>query len=106
MNASSQYGDRKDYIKEMNNLEFSIDRLLSFIDDYSEFVNGGERYYQKFLSIIRSYKHKDLCVEHLPTTYAELEQEIELSIEKFNTAYKIAELQGTKLRDLLYGVPD
>ena len=106
LNASPNYPDRKLFIKEMNNLEFSIDRLLGFIDDYSEFVSGGERYYQKFLSIIRSYKHKELCVEHLPTTYAELEQEIELSIEKFNTAYKIAELQGTKLRDLLYGVPD
>lgn len=105
-NASADYSERKKFIKEMNNLEFSIDRLLGFIDDYSEFVSGGERYYQKFLSIIRSYKHKDLCVEHLPKTYAELEQEIELSIEKFNTAYKIAELQGTKLRDLLYGVPD
>lgn len=105
-NASNSYQDRKSYIKELNNIEFSIDRLLSFMDDYSDFVNDGEKYYQKFLSIVQSYKHKEICVEQLPATYAELEKEIELSIEKFNTAYKIAELQGTKLRDLLYGIPE
>jgi len=103
--ASSSYQDRRRSTKELNNIEFSIDRLLSFMEDYSDFVNNGEKYYQKFYSIIGSYKHKELCADYLPTPYAELEKEIKLSIEKFNTAYKIAELQGTKLRDLLYGIP-
>lgn len=105
-NESGSFQDRRTYLKELNNIEFSMDRLLNFMDDYSEFVNNGENYYQKFSSIVSSYKHKEICVKHLPKTYADLEKEIELSIEKFNTAYKIAELQGTKLRDLLYGIPE
>jgi len=100
---SQSVSNQKDFINDLNNLEFSIDRLLSFMGNYSDFISQGEKYYQKFLSILISYQNKELCVKRLPKQYKEIEEEILLSIEKFETAYKIAELKGSKLRDLLYG---
>lgn len=100
---SASVSNQKEFLIEMNNLEFSIDRLLNFMSSYTDFINQGEKYYQKFLAILKSYENKDLCVKRLPRQYSEIEEEILLSIEKFETAYKIAELKGSKLRDLLYG---
>lgn len=100
---SGSHFKQKEFIHQVNNLEFSIDRLLSFMDSYTDFISQGENYYQKFLSILKSYQNRDLCMDKLPVQYSEIEEEILLSIEKFETAYRIAELKGSKLRDLLYG---
>lgn len=93
-------------IHDVNSLEFSVYKLLKFVDEYSNFIHQGEKYYQKFLTILQGYKNKEVCIEDLPKQYSELEKEIKTSIDKFETAYKIAELRGTKLRDLLYGNPE
>ncbi|NNL93489.1 MAG: hypothetical protein HKO66_14705 [Saprospiraceae bacterium] len=98
--------EQKSIKHNINNLEFSIDRLLGFINEYSLFISQGEKYYHKFLSILKNYEHKDICISQLPTQYLELENEILQSIDKFETAYNVAELKGTKLRDLLYGSPE
>ena len=95
----------KEIQRKRINLEFSINRLLRFIDAYELFISQGEKYYQKFQSILNNYRHMDHCVTQLPHQYADLESEISSAISKFKSAYRIAELQGTKLRDLLYGVP-
>jgi hypothetical protein len=95
----------KEAQRKLNNLEFNVNRLLKFIDAYEEFINRGEKYYQKFLTILKNYKYRDTCINQLPDQYQDLEIEIANSISKFKSAYRIAELQGTKLRDLLYGVP-
>lgn len=90
----------------IHNLNFSIDRLVKFIENYDSFVYQGEQYYQKFRTIINSYEYKSSCFSRLPKSFAQLEQEIDLSISKFKTAYNMAELSGSKLRDLLYGDPE
>jgi len=95
-----------DIVHDLNSLEFSVYKLLKFVDQYSNFIHQSEKYYQKFLAILHGYKNKDICLNDLPKQYEELEKEVKTSIEKFETAYKIAELKGTKLRDLLYGNPD
>lgn len=91
--------------KELNRIKFSIQLLMNFMDQYAVFVSSGEMYYHKFLSIIHNYQNRDNCVHDLPVQYSDLEKEILYSIDKFESAYKIAELQGSKLRDLMFGSP-
>jgi len=98
--------NQKDINKKIINLEFSIDRLLSFINVYNNFISQGERYYQKFNTIISNYPNEDKCLNELPHEFSKLKQNIDLSINRFNEAYNIAELKGSKLKDLLYGFSD
>lgn len=96
----------KTAMKHRNNLEFSIDRLLDFMDKYTAFVTQGEKYYHKFLVIVDNYANAETCATKMPQQFADLKKDIKISIEKFNTSYKLSELKGSKLKDLLYGVPD
>ncbi len=96
----------KTAMKHRNNLEFSIDRLLDFMDKYTAFVSQGEKYYQKFLIIVGNYANAQVCATQMPMELAALKKDIEISIEKFGTSYKLSELKGSKLKDLLYGMPE
>lgn len=93
-------------MKHRNNLEFSIDRLLHFMDKYTVFVDQGEKYYQKFLIIVGNYANTEACASKMPAQFNDLKKDIRISIEKFGTSYKLSELKGSKLKDLLYGLPD
>ena len=105
MHSEDSY-KRNKYIKQLNNLEFSIDRLLTFIDSYSNFIKEGEKYYTKFNTILNSYQNEAACLEYLPHQFGNLKEDVDLSIAKFGEAYNISEIQGRKLRDLLYGLPE
>jgi len=96
-------GSKKVYQQQVN-LEFSIDRLLQFMDSYSAFISQGEKYYQKFETILNNYANEDICQSQLPHQFRDLKKDIEISILKFNEAYNISELQGSKLKDLMYGI--
>jgi hypothetical protein len=84
-------------------LEFSVDRLLDFINKYSAFISQGEKYYQKFEIIANSYMHEETCSAKLPAQFSNLKEDIRLSIVKFKESYNITALKGSKLKDLLYG---
>jgi hypothetical protein len=94
--------DKSIYKKQVN-LEFAVDRLLDYIDKYSTFVAQGEKYYQKFKSIVNNYENQANCADKLPRQFEELKKDIDISIEKFNNSYNLTELKGSKLKDLLYG---
>ena len=96
----------KTAMKHRNSLEFSIDRLLDFMDKYTTFISQGEKYYQKFLIIVDNYANAQTCATQMPQQFTDLKKDIEVSIEKFGTSYKLSELKGSKLKDLLYGMPD
>ena len=96
----------RELMKGIANLEFSIDRLLDFLEKYNNFIGQGEKYYQKFEVIVSNYQNETACAGQLPQQYATLKQDIKFSIEKFREAYNIAELTGSKLKDLLYGTSD
>lgn len=93
-------------IKNISNLEFALDKVFDFLNSYSNFVDQGSKYYNKFYKILNNYKNMDKCSSKLPIQYENLKSDINLSIEKFKTAYDIGELKGTGLRDLIYGTPD
>jgi len=93
----------KGVYKKQVNLEFAVDRLLDYINKYSTFVAQGEKYYQKFKSIIDNYENKVSCADKLPRQFEDLKKDIDISIEKFNNSYNLTELKGSKLKDLLYG---
>lgn len=92
--------------KGVVNIEFSIDRMLDFLNKYSAFIGQGEKYYQKFQVIVSNYQNETACAGKLPHQFSKLKQDINFSIEKFNEAYNIAELKGSRLKDLLYGLDD
>lgn len=90
-------------IKSISNIEFALDKVINFLNKYSNFVDQGSKYYNKFYKILNNYKNVDKCTSKLPAQYEELKSDIKLSIEKFQRAYDIGELQGSAARDLIYG---
>lgn len=90
--------------KGVVNVEFAVDQLLDFLNKYTRFINQGEKYYQKFHVIVSNYQNEVACAGELPHQFENLKKDINFSIERFNEAYNIAELKGSRLKDLLYGM--
>ncbi len=86
------------------NLEFPTDRLLQFLNQYNSFINQGTNFYEKFYIMLDSYEEKGQCAGKTPIEYKRLKEGISITIEKFNTAYKPVEINGTKLKEILYGL--
>lgn len=86
------------------NLNFPIDRLLQFITQYNNFIDQGGKFYEKFKIILSSYENEKQCNSSLPPAYKKLKSDIDIAIEKFNTAYKPVEVNGTKMKEILYGI--
>ncbi len=85
------------------NLQFSIDRVGLFIEKYCNFVGQGGEYYKKFSKIASSYENEKACSTVLPDQFKQLKHDIDETLDKFNSAYKMPEVQGSKLKDMLYG---
>jgi len=85
------------------NLQFSVDRVSTFIEKYSNFVSQGGEYYKKFSKIASSYENEKACSTVLPDQFKQLKSDIDETLDKFNSAYKMPEVQGSKLKDMLYG---
>ena len=105
-NGGTDPGKTRASMKTQVNLEFSLNRLLDYIDKYSAFVSSGEKYYKKFLVIVSNYGNETACLGQLPRQFTDLKKDIEMSIEKFENSYRLSELKGSKLKDLLYGLPE
>ncbi|HSD15058.1 MAG TPA: hypothetical protein VLB74_10455 [Flavobacterium sp.] len=86
------------------NIEFPIDRLLQFIAQYNNFIDQGGKFYEKFKIILNSYENEKQCETKLPLEYKKLKSDIEVAINKFNVAYKPVEVNGTKMKEILYGL--
>ncbi|MEL6718427.1 MAG: hypothetical protein AAFP82_06910, partial [Bacteroidota bacterium] len=91
--------------KKQVDLEFSVDRLLTFINNYTTLISQGEKYYQKFEKILSNYSNEATCMQQLSTQYeyTDIKMDVQNSIRKFKEAYNISELRGSKLKSLLYG---
>lgn len=86
------------------NLEFPIDRLIQFISMYNNFIDQGGKFYEKFKVILNSYENEKQCETKLPLEYKKLKTDIDVAIDKFNLAYKPVEINGTKMKEILYGL--
>jgi hypothetical protein len=86
------------------NLDFPVDRLLQFISQYNYFIDQGGKFYEKFSIILNSYENEKQCETKLPVEYKKLKADITVAIEKFNVAYKPVEINGTKMKEILYGL--
>lgn len=104
LNEMTMGGDKKGSHKMQINLEFSIDKLLQFIAKYNNFIDDGVKFYQKFKTILNSYENEKQCESKLPIEYKKLKDDIEIAIQKFNIAYKPVEINGTKMKEILYGI--
>lgn len=98
-------GEKQQLITKMQiDLNFPIDRLLQFITEYNRFIDQGGKFYEKFKIILDSYENEQQCSSSLPPTYKKLKKDIDIAIVKFNTAYKPVEINGTKMKEILYGI--
>lgn len=86
------------------NLEFPIDRLLQFITSYNSFIDQGAKFYEKFGIMLDSYENEKQCANEIPMEYKKLKESIAISIEKFTRAYKPVEINGSKMKEILYGI--
>ena len=86
------------------NIEFPIDRLLQFITQYNNFIDQGGKFYEKFKIILNSYENEKQCDSKLPIEYKKLKSDIDVAIQKFNVAYRPVEVNGTKMKEILYGL--
>lgn len=86
------------------NLDFPIDRLLQFITQYNSFIDQGGKFYEKFKIILNSYENEKQCETKLPLEYKKLKDDIDVAIDKFNIAYRPVEVNGTKMKEILYGI--
>lgn len=86
------------------NLEFPIDRLTQFITQYNAFIDQGGKFYEKFGIMLNSYENEQQCASKIPVAYRTLKDNINVAIEKFNTAYKPVEINGSKMKEVLYGL--
>ena len=104
LNEVTTNGNQAKAMKMQVDLNFPIDRLLQFITKYNEFINQGTQFYQKFKIILNSYENEQQCESSLPIGYKKLKKDIDIAIEKFNTAYKPVEINGSKMKEILYGI--
>ncbi len=88
------------------NLGFPIDRLLQFITQYNSHIDQGTKFYEKFGIMLNSYENEKQCATKIPAEYTKLKDNIKISIEKFNTAYKPVEINGSKMKEVLYGISE
>lgn len=89
--------------KTETNLLFALERINQFIIRYTDFVNLGNEYYKKFSKITETYGNDPTCAEQLPDAFRQLEKDIQQTLNKFNTAYRLPEVQGSKLKEMLFG---
>lgn len=94
----------RDQFKQQVNIEFPIDRLLRFIESYNNFIDQGEQFYRKFKIILDSYENATQCQSQIPIEYIKLKNDMDLAIDKFNVAYKPIEINGSKMKEILYGL--
>ncbi len=86
------------------NVEFPIDRLIQFITQYNNFIDEGVKFYQKFDIILNSYENEKQCESKLPLDFKKLKVDVAIAIDKFNVAYKPVEINGSKMKEILYGI--
>jgi hypothetical protein len=99
--------DKKSKVMQMQiDINFPIDRLMQFITQYDNFIKQGANFYEKFKIILNSYENEQQCSSSFPISYKKLKSDIDVSIEKFNTAYKPVEINGSKMKELLYGIDE
>jgi hypothetical protein len=85
---------------------FPVDQLIQFINEYNAFINQSSKFYEKFGAMLASYENESVCAGKLPTEYHSLKQNINTTGEKFISAYKPIEINGSKLKQLLYGISE
>ena len=100
---SGTESDKEKGFRRLASIEFPINLIIEFIHKYNNFIGQGERYYQKFEVILGNYQNEATCKKDLPEKFHSLRGEIQTAIAKFDEAYNIQELSGSKMKDLIYG---
>lgn len=104
LQTMSEIQDEREKFKKNADVEFPVDRLLQFITLYNNYINEGEQFYRKFKTILNSYQNEEQCKSSIPIEYTKMKEDVEQSIQKFNIAYKPIEVNGSKMKEIIYGL--
>jgi len=99
----TQFSRSAESLSDDIDIDFSINRITYFLERYEEFISQSEQQYEKFANIINRYEAHSNCTESLPKEYTQLKIDINAVTAKFKNAYKLSELNGSKLKNMLYG---
>jgi hypothetical protein len=95
--------DEKVFLSRSIDIDFGINRIAYFLERYDNFLTQSEQYYEKFDQILTRYVSNSTCELELPREYNEIKEDISISLDKFRNAYRLNELSGSKLKEMLYG---
>jgi hypothetical protein len=87
-------------------IEFSVDRVLDFLNRYLDHVRDCRMHFQaleKWAIQERQYHSVD---PHLQEDWKWLERQVRQALLRFESAYALPEIEGSRLKDLLYGFSD
>ena len=84
-------------------IEFATERVVQFVREYQSFIAQSNQYYQKFDNILGSYANEERCIEQLPHQYNELKYDVTSTLEKFQNTYQLPEINGSRMKSILYG---
>lgn len=87
--------------KLKSDLIFNLMILTEFVNQYNYSVDQGCDYYKKFEKMISEYSTNE-CISKLPQKFSDLRENISATKNKFETAYKIPALKGSKLKEILF----
>ena len=68
------------------------------------YIDQGDRFYEKFHLMLNSYQHEAICTEKLPDAFRVIQENVNQSLKKFKTAYNPLEINGSRLKAILYGI--
>jgi len=88
---------------DLINMEFSVDRLLDYLDFYDEVLTSGRHMYRESQLILRHLTEVESCSSQIPGQLLRLQKDIDEAVERFDKAYEMVEVKGSRLKDLLYG---
>lgn len=87
----------------LSDFKFSIDLLYFFIHRYNQLIKQSISFYKKFKIMIDNYKNSNYCIDRIPQEFMSLKESIDITITKFHKAYNPVEINGSQLKQLLYG---
>ncbi len=85
------------------NMEFSVDRLLDYLDFYDEVLTSGRHMYRESQLILWHLTEVEACTTEVPGQLLRLQKDIDEAVARFDKAYEMVEVKGSRLKDLLYG---
>lgn len=100
---SEAMGNKESSLNYYTDIQFIISKIINFTFNYIRSVENAKKYYEKFYFMLKSYGNDKNCQEKISSNYTRLKNRISSTIEKFEKAYLMADLDGSILKAISFG---